>query len=940
VSLRSIVLSFAVPVTVFSSLPWRVQTQESPPPTGRSSKAILTDAAAARWKSIDDPLLTPDGQWVAYVLNSQGADTLVVRATRDSREHRLALGENPRSPRLTANGQFLVVEADARGQDTGGTSLPRFRVLALATGTVTPLARATAVTVPQDNSRYLFYLAERDGSARDSAAASAPASAERRGALLVIRDLWSGVEVRLEDVDVYAIDASARWLLYAVASATPARDGLYLRELVTGRTRPVLTGAGRYTGLTFDASGAQIAFLASRGEPSRSEPVPDTPRIGLYYATVKAPAGVQLVAPNAFGPDSALMSSTGLPPVTFSVNGAVLRFSVTAIQRAQAPAADDEPVFELWRYNDPLLVSQQKTMRSFGSAVVYDLAARKLLRLGEATPESPIQLSADGRHALLRDVTPYAIPASWGDERNDLYVLDVRTGTRSKLATGQRYQPVPAFSPSQKYVYWWNAGNWYTYSLATRKTVVLTACAPGVRFDMGINGEAGPAGPWGNGVAGWTAGDRRVLVYEQFDIWALDPDGIQAPRVLTDSVGRRERIRFRLLPVDTGGSVDGSLNPARSLWLDARDMKTQAEGFYRVSLDGKTPLERVVMADVRFGPRYTTWLVKARDADVYLTAKQNASTFPDLWVGPSPAALMRLTDANPQQQEYRWPTAEMVRWRSDDGVALQGVLFKPEDFDSARQYPMVVTYYQGGAAGYLHSYSPPGASGTLWNGGFLNPSEYASNGYLVFVPDIVYTLGEPGASAVKSIMPGVHALLQRGFVKPDGVGCAGISWGGYQTFQLVTHTRLFAGCFAQAGTSDFLSGYLSLGHTRNWSAWIYEFSQSRMGGHPWQYRERYLENSPVWYLDRVTTPLLIVHNDQDEQVPWTQGLAVFLGLRRLDKEAYFLNYPGEGHGVRTPANVRDLNQRVFEFFETKLNGKPAPAWMVKGVPYTPQGGAR
>jgi dipeptidyl aminopeptidase/acylaminoacyl peptidase len=113
----------------------------------------------------------------------------------------------------------------------------------------------------------------------------------------------------------------------------------------------------------------------------------------------------------------------------------------------------------------------------------------------------------------------------------------------------------------------------------------------------------------------------------------------------------------------------------------------------------------------------------------------------------------------------------------------------------------------------------------------------------------------------------------------------------------------------------------------------YEHGQSRIGGTPWDAPLKYLENSPVFMADRVQTPLLMIHNDQDDAVPWYQGVEYFLALRRLEKEVYLLNYNGQPHNLTNRAAARDFSVRMFQFFEHHLKGKPAPEWMTKGVPF-------
>jgi dipeptidyl aminopeptidase/acylaminoacyl peptidase len=202
------------------------------------------------------------------------------------------------------------------------------------------------------------------------------------------------------------------------------------------------------------------------------------------------------------------------------------------------------------------------------------------------------------------------------------------------------------------------------------------------------------------------------------------------------------------------------------------------------------------------------------------------------------------------------------------------------------------------------------------------------------MPDIAYKTGFPGPSALKCVLPAIQAVVDKGCVDENAIGINGQSWGGYQIAYMVTQTNRFKAAVAGAPVSNMVSAYGGI----RWGSGLprqfqYEKTQSRIGATPWEAPMRYIENSPIFMADRVQTPLLMIHNDQDDAVPWYQGIEYFLALRRLGKEAYLLNYNGEKHNLANRVAARDFAMRMFQFFEHHLKGKPAPQWMVKGVPY-------
>jgi dipeptidyl aminopeptidase/acylaminoacyl peptidase len=343
----------------------------------------------------------------------------------------------------------------------------------------------------------------------------------------------------------------------------------------------------------------------------------------------------------------------------------------------------------------------------------------------------------------------------------------------------------------------------------------------------------------------------------------------------------------------------------------------------------RSRVQRLVMMDKRLGNP-----TKAKNADIIHFTQQTFAEFPDVWLADDLTFKnpRKVSTANPQQAEYNWGSSELVNWLSHDGIPLQGILIKPEDFDYRKQYPMIVYFYER-SADTLHNYRAPAPSASI-----MNPTMFASQGYIVFIPDIVYKPGYPGESAMHSIMPGVHEVLRRGFVDPKRVGLDGQSWGGYQIAYMITETDMFAAAYSGAPVANMFSAYGGI----RWGSGLvrqfqYERTQSRIGDTPWNMPLRYLENSPLFFLDKVKTPVLIMHNDKDGAVPWYQGIELFTGLRRLSKPSWLLVYNDEDHNLVQRRNRKDLSIRKQQFFDHYLKGEPMPIWMSQGIPATEKG---
>jgi dipeptidyl aminopeptidase/acylaminoacyl peptidase len=378
---------------------------------------------------------------------------------------------------------------------------------------------------------------------------------------------------------------------------------------------------------------------------------------------------------------------------------------------------------------------------------------------------------------------------------------------------------------------------------------------------------------------------------------------------------------MRLVPSESDPR-DRWIDPAKPALFHAENLKTWQSGFFRGSLEGSEP-KQLLLANKSFAMP-----VKARDADVYLLTAQSFSEFPDLAVTDGAfKELRKVSHANPQQAQLIWGRSEVVPFKNADGVPLTAALYKPENFDPKKKYPMLVYIYEKLTQNVNHFVDPRPMHS-------INFSYYVSNGYLVLTPDIVYTTGYPGQSALKCVIPAIQAVVDRGIVDENAIGIQGHSWGGYQIAYMVTQTNRFRAVAAGAPVANMISAYDGI----RWGSGVprqfqYERTQSRIGGSIWQYPARYIENSPIFWADRVQTPVLLLHNDGDDAVPWYQGIEYYLALRRLGKEVYLFVYNGEPHGLRKRPNQKDYTIRLQQYFDHFLKGAPAPEWMQKGVPF-------
>jgi len=959
-----------------------------------AQKKALTQADWDRWRSIQGAALSNDGRWAAYTLSPQVGDgEFVVHSTSGSIEYRIPVGyigranNTPGGARpagaggppaggrggrggggaglsgpFSANGKFAVVSVQATkaeveaaakarpargagatgaaGGGAGGSVAadPPARaslvIINLADGSKTTLPDVRSYRLPKDNGMWLAYSPADSNARGDSAARGAGAAAGGRGGAgggaaataggrrafgspVVLRNLDTGVEEKLADVLTFAFDDSAKVLAYTVVSRDSTKDGVYLRTMANGTIKTLASGKGNYRDLAFDHAQQQFLFTTDHDEFGKPNA-----RGTLFLASVKTGTATPVITPTQLPTGMHLAESAA---AAFTRSGTSVRFNMAPPPEDSIPADSlvGKATFDLWHYKDPQLQPAQKLQlnrdRNRTYEAIYHIATKKIVPLTNDSMPT-VTLTDDGKLGLAVTSVPYMIERMWGDDGSDVYVIDAVAGTRKLVK--QRITGQAQLSVDGKYIVFFDNKHWFSYAIATAKTVDLSAPLPHVNFEQETWSTPNTPSPWG--IGGWTKGDKSVLIYDRFDIWDVDPSGVRPAVVVTDSVGRRESLTFRL--VDLDGDDERAIDPSKPLFLRALSEVTKGSGFYRDRLGVTQPPEKIVFGDLNYGTPS-----KARNAETYLLTKGTFIDFPNLWVGSNLTVLTKISDANPWQSEYNWGTAELVTWTSTDGHAMQGILYKPENFDPKKKYPMVSYFYEDLSDG-LHNYVAPTGRNVI------NATHYVSNGYLVFEPDIFYEIGYPGPSAMKSIVPGVQKLVDRGYVDPKGLGLQGQSWGGYQTAYMITQTSMFNAAMAGAPVANMTSAYGGIrwgsGMAR---AFQYEATQSRIGKSIWDAPNLYVENSPLFWLPRVTTPLFIMSNDADDAVPWYQGIELFVGMRRLGKEVYMIDYNNDVHNPASRANQKDIAMRMQQFFDAKLRGMPAPDWMVKGIPAKDKG---
>jgi len=782
---------------------------------------------------------------------------------------------------------------------------------------------------------------EGDAAARSATTTTTTAAATKPefGADLILIDLAATTPAARTFANIldYSLARDGRTLLTTVAAkAAPAEDGVYaFTPGDSAATAPtaLLAGKGKYLKTAWDREQTQAAFFSDRDDTAAGE---KNPRFTLYHwsrARPAAPAVALVSAATANFPANFVIGDKGTP--AFSRDGKKLYVPAALPPRPPRPALadpDTRVTADLWRWDDDSIQPIQRVRatleRNRTYRGVFDLATRRYTQLADATLPT-VTLADDGTRALGIDDRPYRRRADYDGALADVYRVDASTGARTlaltalRNASGSRTNPGLTWSPDGRWACYYQAAHWHALNLADGSTRNLTATL-GVPVHNELDDR--PAPPAAHGAAGWTRDSQSFLVYDRYDVWQIFPDGGPAKN-LTAGHGRATLVQLRVQntePFDEDND-DRGFDPAKPLVLRGESETTRASGFFQTRFDAApgTAPRRLL-----WGDKNHRYVARARDADVLVLSASRFDEFPDYHTTDSAfSAPVKVTAGGAQLAAFAWGDAELVSFRNADGVPLGGALYRPPGFDPKKKYPLLVYIYER-LSQEVHGFKHPAPSHNI------NFPLYTSQGYLVFTPDIVYTEGQPGQSAVKAVLPHIESLVSRGIVDEMAIGIAGHSWGGYQIAYLLTQTSRFRAAEAGAVVGNMTSAYSAI----RWGSGLprqfqYEKGQSRLGRSLTEAPHLYIENSPVFHVQRVTTPLLLLHNDADDAVPFAQGIELFLTLRRHEKQVWLWNYNGGLHGLRRRADQKDFARRTWEFFEHYLRAAPAPAWMTDGIPF-------
>lgn len=786
--------------------------------------------------------------------------------------------------------------------------------------------RVKSFKVPKEHQNWIAWLHEKpqavkkeeaDSNQVDSLAADSAVTEPVKGQELVIFHPASNFEVRFEEVDMYEFSRNGKLLIFIQKFENEdEKDSIRIHTFNTEtREHKVLKEAkGEVKQLAASRDGNSHAFVFTA----------DTTEIKDYCLFLNNKKIADSTA-SFLKPNWQVSANTNL---YFSRNGERLFFETAVIPEPEAEdtlTKDETYHVDVWHWQDKRLQPQQKLHRKNDLKkdykAFYSLKDKAFMQLEDPIMERVHVLKDNTANQAYGFVSkPYLRQISWTGKRyRDVYFINLKTGEKELIL--QKHGNRISYSPGGRYIAWYNEMDscWYATDIKKDKTINLSKNLNVPFYDIYHDT---PNQAYAFRVAGWDK-DDHVYIHDRYDIWKFDATGKKEPLNITNGYGRKNRQRLLFMKTEPE-----AFYIPKTMFLHLFDTKNKDAGYARCSSDEAANPEILMKEAVKnYGFK------KAEDSDEIIIRKGNFRNYPELWLSnTSFSNLKKISNTNPQQSKYKWGTVELTNWTSANGDSLSGLLYKPENFDPNKKYPMIVYFYER-YSNQLHAHYIPRPSHSV-----INFTRYLNDDYIIFIPDIPYKEGYPGQSAEDAVLSGTIHMIDKGFIDKERIGIQGQSWGGYQVAHLVTRTNMFAAAMAGAPVSNMTSAYGGIRWGSGMSrAFQYERTQSRLGASLWEKPMLYLENSPIFFVPDVNTPVLIMHNDQDGAVPWYQGIEFFNALRRNNKVAYMLVYNNDKHNLRHWGNRIDLSIRMKQFFDHHLKEAPMPVWMKEGLPAVDKG---
>ena len=900
-------------------------SDEPPKPAKRALKISDVD----QWERVSNFTLSSDGKWQGHVVQpNEGDGTLTIAQLEGDKKHSFTVGSG------TGNIQF---SHDCKW--VGFVESPLKKAADAARKAKKPIKRKLVLINLESDAKKEFENVQSfsfSGELTKYVAIQKPKPSGRPsgddgwdGTDLILHELGTDDVINIGNVRSFRFNKSGELLAMTIDAEGKSGNGIQLFETDSARISSLINEAAEFKSMSWTEEGDALVCLKSTKDKKFEKPLHQLVAFKDFNKSdvtqiILDPAKDQNIPDDmTISPNRSPNWTESLDAILFGIHSAEPKEEKKEDDSEKKPEGGNEKVEEadlvIWHWQDKRLQSQQQVQenrdKNHNFLCIYRVDDKKTIRLG--TDDIPdVRASEPYRFAIGTDNSKYELSGSLDGRRyQDIYTIDLVTGQKKLILEKQRFSY--DVSPSGDLYLYYLDGHFFIYDMTKGESRNITESvdASFINTESDVNVKDPPRRPMG-----WTTDGQSVLLSDGFDIWKVPVAGSGAVNLTVN--GNEEQIRYQGLDQlfkDHSPRRDG-YDLSKDIYVNMYGEWTKKSGFGLLK-PGEKGVKVLKWEDASYRS-----LSRVEDTDVYYYSRQSYTEPSNYFVCDAEMGnAKQVTKCNEQQANFFWSSGNrLVDYTSDNGDKLQGALFLPANYIEGKKYPTIVYMYEK-LSQRLNTYDTPRY------GGFCT-SIYTSQGYAVFMPDITYKVNDPGLSSKACVLPALQAAIDTGVVDPENVGLHGHSWGGYQTAFLITQTDKFSAAVAGAPLTNLISMYSSIyWNSGGGNMAIFESSQGRFTGGYWTNIEAYTRNSPVYYAEQVTTPLVLLHNDQDGAVDWNQGIEYFNTLRRMEKPVVMLQYKGENHGLRKEPNRKDYSYRMMEFFNNHLKGEPAAKWWAEGI---------
>ena len=844
------------------------------------AKKKLSVEDYSRFGEMTLQMYSPDEQWAGFTMEySSGIETLFIRNIKSGKTFSFQGGNN---------GQFILKDRFVCQTDKGLQ--------------ITSLGSSKTELIP--DVRQYFY------STANSLLVSLKSRKNQKNEI-EIRSLKTGKNSIINNVSDFYPSPDGQFLAYTVSDSGRHSAALIDLKDPWNVTWLAKESAGRLVSFAWQKEARALAFIRQTENPQENSLI-------YYISKGKKRFELNPLKDSAF-PKNWLITIDPSRKILISDDLQKVFFTARENNVAKAENKNTSDV-EIWNANDKWILAKEKNMGSIEKksklALWKPLEQKTDIITSNELPS--IMLTGDQKYAVLSNPKAYEPQFEYEGPR-DYYAVNLSTMEKKIMLQKQPSDPEALNpSPGGKYIAYFKEDSWWIYDPKSDSHRDITHALPS-KFN-GKKQELVPLSVYGN--PGWTANDNEIILYDQYDIWAVKPDGSDA-RCLTK--GREKCISFRIAQTNRNSLkmvYDGTASEVIDL---DHDLFLRAKG-----PDGKTGCfkwtKKSSEKELFYSHSYLDQFKYNKEGGSVIFREQNFDMPPRVMGAGRTSEPVFIFQSNPQQKEYSWGRSELVGFQNSKGENLKAVLTYPADYDPSKKYPMIVNIYEK-KSDELHIYQNP----ELENGGGFNASILAQEGYFVLQPDINLEYQNTGLGAVDCVVSAVRNIIAKGIINPARVGLMGHSFGGYETAFIVTQTPMFAAAVAGGAITDLNSFYYSVGRSGNPNMWRFEKELWNMGGPPNELVLAYQANSPIVHAEKIQNPLLIWTGKADAQVNYSQSLELYLALRRFKKKSILLVYPEEDHVLMKPENQKDITLRILDWFAYFLKDNRSAKWITEGT---------